>query len=150
MVDKDVLGSAVRTVAQLMRPPTATIEAAAHLAAAAYLIKHRRASVLVVTTDRDHDPVAMLSDEEVAHAIADGRDPERTRVRQVARQRPVTVDSHAAAADAARLMLAQGVQHLLVEDGERFVGIVDLNEVCRAAPDTCGRGGTAPTSSRSS
>ncbi|RZU32187.1 cyclic nucleotide-binding/CBS domain-containing protein [Blastococcus saxobsidens] len=149
MADKHILASAVQTVAQLMRPPTATIEPAAHLAAAAYLIKHRHASVLVVTTD-DHDPVAMISDEDVAHAVADGRDPERTRVRQVARQRPVTVDSHAAAADAARLMLAQGVQHLLVEEGERLVGIVDLNEVCQAAPDTCGCREAAPNSSRSS
>ena len=95
MVDKDVLESAARTVAQLMRLPAATIEPAARLAAAAYLIKHRHASVLVVTTDRDHDPVAMISAEDVARAIADGRDPERTRVRQVARLQPVTVDSHA-------------------------------------------------------
>ena len=150
MVDKDVLGSAAQTVAQLVRLPAATIEPAAHLAAAAYLIKRRHASVLVVTTGDGRGPVAVISDEDVAQAIADGRDPERTRVRQVARQRPVTVESHAEAADAARLMMAQGVRHLLVEDGERLVGIVDLKEVCRAAAGTCGCWVATPNSSRSS
>jgi CBS domain-containing protein len=149
MVHKDFLESAVQsfvdatipparqTVGEVMRPPIATIEPAAHLAAAAYLIKHLRASALVVTADDGHDPVAMISDEDIAHAIADGRDPERTRVRQVVEQQPLTVESHAAAADTARLMLDQGVQHLLVEEGKRLVGIVDLDDLCRAAQGTC-------------
>jgi signal-transduction protein with cAMP-binding, CBS, and nucleotidyltransferase domain len=57
----------------------------------------------------------------------------------VVEQQPLTVESHAAAADTARLMLDQGAQHVLVEDGERLVGIVDLDELCRAAQDTCDR-----------
>ncbi len=116
-----------------MRPPIARIEPAARLAAAAYLIEHLRAPALVVTTDDDREPVVVIRDEDVAQAIADGRDPERTRVWQVVEQQPLTVDSHAAAADTARLMLAQGVQHVLVEDGRRLVGVVDLDDLCQAA-----------------
>lgn len=149
MVDKDILGSAVRTtpgatvprarrtVGQLMRPPTATIEPAAHLAAAAYLIKHLRTSVLVVTTGDDHGHVAMISDEDIAHAITRGLDPERTRVRQVVGQQQVSVASHAAAADAARLALARGREHLLVVDGEQLVGTVDLDDLCEAVRAVC-------------
>jgi CBS domain-containing protein len=147
MVEKDFPESAVRdfvdaiipparqTVGQLMCPSIVTIEPAAHLAAAAYLIKHFRTSVLVVTTDDTHEAVAMISDEEIARAVADGRDFERTRVREVVDQQPLAVTSHTAAADAARLMLRRGVRHLLVVDGKRLVGTASLDDLCQAVQD---------------
>lgn len=121
-----------QAVGQLMRPPATTIEAGAHLAAAAYLIKHLHDSALVVTTDDTHEPVAMITDAEITQAVADGRDLESTRVTQVVKQKPLTVDTDVAAADAAGLMLSTGVHHLPVVDGRRLVGMVDLADLCRA------------------
>lgn len=115
-----------------MRPPATTIEAGAHLAAAAYLIKHLHDSALVVTTDDTHEPVVMITDAELTQAIADRRDLESTRVTQVVKQKPLTVDTDVAAVDAAGLMLSTGVLHLPVVDGRRLVGMVDLADLCRA------------------
>ncbi|WP_235003333.1 CBS domain-containing protein [Blastococcus haudaquaticus] len=111
-----------------MAVPIATIEPEAHLAAASYLIKRSRASVLVVTGDGGQ-PVATVTAVDIGRAIADGRDVELTRIRQVVTRKPPTVEVHATAADAVRLMLAAGVQCLPVLDGSRLVGTVQLDDL---------------------
>ena len=121
-----------QTVRQVMRPPT-TIEPGAHLAAAAYLIKHLHDSALVVVTDETHEPVAMITDAEITRAVAHGRSLENTRISQVVTAKPVTVQADVAAEDAARLMLSQGVQHLPVVEGQRLIGVVELAELCRVS-----------------
>jgi hypothetical protein len=62
-------------LAQPTRHPARTIEAGAHLGAAAYLIKHFHGSALVVTTDSTHQRVTMTTDADITQAIAAGRDP---------------------------------------------------------------------------
>jgi CBS domain-containing protein len=122
-----------QTVGQVMRPPTTTIEPEAHLAAAAYLIKHFHDSALVVVTDDTHEPVAMITDAEITRAVAHGRSLENTRISQVVTAKPVTVQADVVAEDAARLMLSQGVQHLPVVEGRRLVGMVELADLCRVS-----------------
>jgi CBS domain-containing protein len=94
-----------QTVGQVMRPPTTTIEPDAHLAAAAYLIKHVHDSALVVVTDDTHEPVAMITDAEIARAVAHGRSLEDTRISEVVTAKPLTVQADVVVEDAARLML---------------------------------------------
>lgn len=117
-------------VRQLMRPP-ATVEPDAHLAAAAYLMKHFHDSALVVVTDCVHEPVAMITESEITRAVADGRDLEDTRVTEVVTAKPVTVPADVRAEEAARLMLSEHVRHLPVVEGRRLVGMVDLADLCR-------------------
>jgi signal-transduction protein with cAMP-binding, CBS, and nucleotidyltransferase domain len=119
-------------VGQLLQPPATTIEPTAHLAAAAYLLKHSRAGALVVTTDSTHEPIALVTDADISRAVADGLDPGETRVSQVFRTRPVTVQTDASAPDATRLMLSRRLEHLVVVEGRRFVGVVDLADLCKA------------------
>jgi signal-transduction protein with cAMP-binding, CBS, and nucleotidyltransferase domain len=109
--------------------PTTTIEPEAHLAAAAYVIKHSHDSALVVIADNTQEPVATIGDDEIATAIAAGRDPEDTTVSQVVTAKPVTVEAEVAAQDAARLMRSQGVQRLPVVEGQRLVGVVELADL---------------------
>jgi CBS domain-containing protein len=120
-----------QTVGQVMRPPT-TIEPDAHLAAAAYLIEHAHAPALVVVTDA-HEPVAMITDADIARAVAHGRSLENTRVSHVVTPKPVTVQADVGAEDAARLMLAEGVRHLPVVEGRRLVGMVELADLYRVS-----------------
>lgn len=128
-------------VGQVIRPPTTTIEPSVHLAAAANLIKRSHDSALVVTTDTD-EPGAMITDAKLIRAAAQGQDPENTRVGHVVvRGKPLTGEADLAAADAARLMLSEGVRRLLVVEKKRLVGRVDLADLCRAGPEartTCG------------
>jgi signal-transduction protein with cAMP-binding, CBS, and nucleotidyltransferase domain len=131
--DRDAGPAPETRVDELMRPATSTVERDAHLAAAAYLMKHRGDTALVVVTDdADRTPVAIVTDADISQAVADGRAPERTRITDLALGPPITVQTGTSAGDAARLMLSRGIQHLPVVDGERLVGLVDMSDVCRA------------------
>ena len=53
--------SAPATVANVMRPPLTTVEQAAHVAAAAYLIKHAGATALMVLDGQTGQPIGILT-----------------------------------------------------------------------------------------
>ena len=123
--------SAGPAVSELTRLAT-RVEAEAHLAAAAYLLHRSGHSALVVTADDTGDPLALLSATDVSRAVAEGRDLESTRVRQVVTGPPQQVAADLPARDAARLMLLHRVMQLVVCRGDRVLGIADLADVCRA------------------
>jgi CBS domain-containing protein len=119
------------TIRSVMRPPTTTIEPDAHLAAAAYLIKHNHDSALLVVTEDSHEPIGLVTDHDITKAVAHGRNLEETRISQIVNGRPVTAEADVSIAEATRLMLAEGLHHLpVVEDG-RLIGVVDLADICR-------------------
>jgi CBS domain-containing protein len=118
-----------KAVGQVMRPTTA-IEPGAHLAAAAYLIKHFHDDALVVVTADTQEPVATITDADITRALADGRDLENTRISQVVTARQVAVQADVSAEVAARLMASHGIQSLPVVEGQRIVGIVELADLC--------------------
>jgi CBS domain-containing protein len=119
-------------VGAVMRPPVTMVEVDAHLAGAAYLMKHRGTSALLVVADDDPGELrSILTVSDIAHAIADGRDPETTRVSELETASPLTVDRSTSVTEAARTMLSRHVEHLPVVDDGRLVGIVDLADLCR-------------------
>jgi CBS domain-containing protein len=121
------------TVGPLMRSPATTVEADAHVASAAYLMKHSGAGALVVTADDlGVMPIGILTDAEVTQAVADGRSPEDTRINQLRLPRPVPVHPGTTITEAAEQMLGMSLHHLPVVDDGRLVGIVGVAEVCRA------------------
>ena len=134
------------TVGQVMRPTptttTTTIEPGAHLAAAAYLIKHFRDDALVVMTADTHEPIGTITDADITRALADGRDLEDTRISQLVTARQVAVHADVGAEVAARLMLSQGIQSLPVVEGRRLIGVVELGDLRRVTP-TPARSATA-------
>jgi CBS domain-containing protein len=118
------------TVDEVMRPPTTTVERTAHLAAAAYLMKHRGDTALVVTTD-DGRPIAIVTDADITQAVADQKTLECTRVSDLELPPPVTVQTGTSAREAAHLMLSRRINHLLVVEDGRLVGLVEIADVCR-------------------
>jgi CBS domain-containing protein len=120
------------TVGEVMRRATTTVEPGAHLAGAAYLMKHSGDSALVVTTtDPDPRPLAVLTDTDISQAVADGRDLEQTRISDLPPRDPVVVDPGTDVVSATRTMLLHHIHHLPVVDGGRLVGIVDMADLCR-------------------
>jgi CBS domain-containing protein len=121
------------TVARLMRVPTATVEPDAHLASAAYLIKHAGESALVVTgDDQTRLPIAIITDADVTQAVADGRDLNDTRINQLSLPRPTALRSDTSVTAAAERMLQQSLHDLPVVDNGKLVGMLDIASVCRA------------------
>ena len=73
-------GKAV-TVADVMRPAVTSIERYAHIAAAAYLMKQANDTALVVLDDAERRvPIAVITDTDVAQAVADGKDVNNVRI----------------------------------------------------------------------
>ena len=65
---------AAGTVTDVMRPPPATVSRHDHLAAAAYLMKHAAATALLVTDAQTGRPAGIITEADVARAVADGKD----------------------------------------------------------------------------
>jgi CBS domain-containing protein len=121
------------TVGQFMRPAVTTVERHAHLAAAAYLMKHGGDSALVVTTDDEsRRPVGIVTEADIMRTVADGKDPNVARIDNLVGRDPVIARPGTTVDEAASLMLSAGVQHLPIVDDGRLVGIVDLTDACRA------------------
>jgi CBS domain-containing protein len=124
------------TAGDLMQPVITTVEPAAHLAAAAYLMRQARSSVLVVLKDAlTRTPIGIVTDADVAHAVADGRSIEDTRVRDVLHGPPISVRPEVSIDEATERMLAAGVRHLPVVDERGLAGMLDLSMACRVLLD---------------
>jgi CBS domain-containing protein len=68
------------TVANVMRPPLTTVEQAAHGAAAAYLMKHAGATALMVLDAQTGQPIGIITQADIARAVADGKDVNSVRI----------------------------------------------------------------------
>jgi len=92
--------------------------------------------LLVVGTSDQVEGV--VSERDLVRAVAFGRDPRTTLVRDVASTRLVWCDATATVAEVGELMMEQYVRHVLVEDAEGLVGVVSARDVLGAyvaAPD---------------
>jgi CBS domain-containing protein len=133
------------TVRTCSRPAVTTVERHAHLAAAAFLMRRASQTAVVVTTDDEsRRPIGVITDTDIAQAVADRRDLDEVRIDELVGPEPVTTRPETAVSEATALMLAAGVRQLpVVEDG-RLVGIFDIADACRALLDA---GPSSPTTS---
>jgi CBS domain-containing protein len=120
------------TVSAVMRPPVTTVELSDHVAAAAYLMKHAHSTALVVTDAQTGQPIGIITGTDVAHAVADGKDVNDVRIRDLMTRSPVLVTPSNSVRDAAELMTSRHFRHLPVVDDSRLVGVVDIDGLCRA------------------
>ena len=128
------------TVADVMRPP-ATVADTDHAAAAAYLMRHARAgALLVLDTRHTGRPVGIITEADIARAVADGKDVNEVKVHQLMTVRPVVISMTASIRDAAKTMLASGLRQSPVAGGDPtgdagWIGIVDIADLCGALVD---------------
>jgi CBS domain-containing protein len=120
------------TAADIMRSPLTTVEQEGHVAAAAYLMKHAGATALMVLEAWTDLPVGIITEKDIAHAAADGKDANRTRIRELMTTRPTVIKTTTSVYDAARVMTSGHFRHLPVVGDAGLVGIIDIIDVCRA------------------
>ena len=123
---------ATATVADVMRPPLTTAELDDHVAAAAYLMKHAGTTALMVMDPHTDQPIGIITEADVAHAVADGKDVNEVRVRDLMTTRPTVITTATSIREAATLMTSGHFRHLPVVGGGRLVGMVDISDICRA------------------
>ena len=132
------------TVADVMQPPVTTVEQNDHVAAAAYLMKRANATALIVTQAQTGQPVGIITDADVSHAVADGKNPNDVRIYQVMTANPTVVNTTTSIRDAAKVMTSRRFRHLPVVGDVGLVGIVDITDVCRVLLESDVSGPPAP------
>ena len=120
------------TVGDVMRPPATTVDPNDHVAAAAYLMKHAGATALVVVDPRTGRPAGIITETDITHAVADGKNLNDVRIYDLMTARPVVIDKTTTILDAARTMTRGRFRHLPVVSDDDLVGMVDITDVCRA------------------
>jgi CBS domain-containing protein len=134
------------TAADVMRPPLTTVEQQGHGAAAAYLMKHAGTTALMVLDARTGQPAGIITEADIAHAVADGKDVNSVLVYDLMTTRPTVITTTTNVRDAAKAMISGHFRHLPVVGEAGLVGIVDITDVCRALleSDVCGTSETVP------
>jgi CBS domain-containing protein len=116
-----------RMVRQVMTSKPQTIEAKGTLTEAAR--KMRDASIGDVIVVDGGRPIGIVTDRDIAvAAVAEGRDPSTTRVRELAGDL-VTVAPTDTVRDAMRKMRERDIRRLAVVENDRVLGVVSLGDV---------------------
>ena len=127
--------TAPATAGDIMRSPLTTVEQNDHVAAAAYLMKHAGATAITVLDPRSGQPAGIITEADIAHAVADGKDVDTTRIYELMTTRPTVITTTTSIRDAARVMASGHFRHLPVVGDAGLVGIVDITDVCLALLD---------------
>jgi CBS domain-containing protein len=127
--------AAPATAGDIMRPPLTTVEQADHVAAAAYLMKHAGTTALMVLDARTGQPAGIITEADIAHAVADGKDVNSTRISELMTTHPTVINTTTTVRDAAKVMTSGHFRHLPVVGDAGLAGIVDITDVCRALLD---------------
>ena len=133
------------TVADIMHPPVTMVNQNDHAAAAAYLMKHADATALIVTQVHTGKPVGIITEADISHAVADGKNPNDVRIYQLMTTAPTVVSTTASIRDAAKVMTSGRFRHLPVMGDAGLVGIVDITDVCSALLDVSEPAEQAPS-----
>jgi len=123
--------AAAATITDVMRPPLTTAGQYDHVAAAAYLMKHAGTTALMVVHAQTGQPAGIITQADIARAIADDKDLNDVRVYAVMTTRPAlttTTSIH----DAAKIMTTSHFRHLPVTGDAGLLGVIDITDLCRA------------------
>ncbi|HUK67668.1 MAG TPA: CBS domain-containing protein [Streptosporangiaceae bacterium] len=120
-------------VGDVMEPPLTTVDQNDHLAAAAYLMKHAGATALVVLDGHETNrPVGIITEADIVHTVADGKDVNDVRIHDLMTRSPTVVERTTSIRDAAETMVAGHFRHLPVVGSTGLAGVVDIRDICRA------------------
>jgi IMP dehydrogenase len=126
---------ATATVAGIVRPPLTTVGQHDHVAAAAYLMKHAGTTALIVADAQTGQPAGIITETDIIHAIADGKNANDIWVGAVMTTRPA-ITTTTSIRDAAKIMTARHLRHIPVTGTNGILGIVDITDVCQALIST--------------
>jgi CBS domain-containing protein len=98
-------------------------------------MKHAGATALVVLDAQTEQPIGIITEADIAHAVADGKNLDNVRIRDLMTIRPAVIGAATSIRDAAETMTAGRFRHLPVVSGAGLIGMVDIVDVCRALLD---------------
>src|SRR5437763_15196187 len=125
-----------KTIRDLMTKNPCAIDADKPIAYAAKMMRDEDVGLAPIV--EGEKLIGTLTDRDIAiRVVAEGKDPDRTKTRDVATTRLVTVDPQQDLDEALRLMAQHQVRRLpVVEEDGRLVGVVAQADVASSADDT--------------
>jgi CBS domain-containing protein len=73
--------------------------------------------------------LGILTERDLARAVADGIDPRKVVVADYMTSEPIVVDADATVVEATRVMVDAGIRHLPVLDKGRMVGVMSMRDI---------------------
>lgn len=98
-------------------------------------MKHGGTTALMVPDAWTDQPIGIITEADIAHAVADGKDVNSVRISELMTTRPTIIKTTTSVRDAAKVMTSGHFRHLPVVGDAGLVGIVDITDVCRALLD---------------
>ena len=96
-------------------------------------MKHAGSAALAVLgAQHGNPPIGVITEADIAAAVADGRDVNTTRIHDLLTARPAAIPATTSIRDAARIMANGGFRQLAVANDSGWLGIVDIADVCGA------------------
>ena len=128
-------------IKELMTVKPRTVKQGDSIVDAAKLMKGEDTGIAPIV-DGDQRLVGVVTDRDIAiRVVAEGRDPQTTKVEEIASQNLVTIDPQQELDEALRLMAEHQVRRLpVVEEDGKLVGIVAQADVARhSSPERTGK-----------
>ena len=119
-------------VADIVRSAVTTVERNDHVAAAAYLMRRKGVTALVLVDAQTNRPIGLITEADLVQLMAEGRDPDAVRIHELMATRLSVIKVTASIRDAADTMITGRFRHLPVIDDAGLVGIIDITDICRA------------------
>lgn len=79
--------------------------------------------------------MGLITDADIAEAVADGKDVNEVRIHDLMTTHPTVITATTSITDAARSMVSGHYRHLPVVGDAGLIGMVDIEDVCRALLD---------------
>ena len=115
-------------IGQVCTKPVVTVSPRATVQEAARLMQRKRVGALVVVNSGR--PQGILTDRDIAMAVAEGRDPATLSVSAVMRKNPAVIREDQGIFDAIKLLSAKGVRRLpVVSRTGKLTGIIALDDL---------------------
>jgi CBS domain-containing protein len=100
-------------------------------------MRHAGETALVVVDDEQAmRPIGIITDADIAQAVADGKDVNEVRVHDRMTTDPTVIVATTTIHEAAESMVTGHFRHLPVVSDAGLIGIVDIGDVCRALLDS--------------
>ncbi|MGH2554154.1 MAG: CBS domain-containing protein [Actinomycetota bacterium] len=118
-----------QSIKEVMTPEPVTLPVSAPLTEAARAMRESDIGDVIVIDDSGK-ALGLVTDRDIViRALADGRDPEKTPVGDIASTDLVTLSSDSAVEDAISLMRGKAVRRIVVTEGDQPVGIVSIGDL---------------------
>ena len=122
MIVRDIMSRNVKTV----RPDDTALDAVRKMN------KFRIGSVIVVNSGR---PVGIITERNILQDIVEPRhDPATVKAKDIMTRPLITIDSHTAVDEAAKIMATKTIKTLPVVDKDKILGIVTSSDIVRNSP----------------